>query len=116
MALEFGNRLKQSRVAVKLTQKQLAESIGVKQKQYQHWERGRAEPSIDKIQRLAFILGVNVEWLLYGGNGDFTTKEERTSKLLRMIELFLHDNPQAYPVTEKMFELLISSYKSLKNK
>jgi transcriptional regulator with XRE-family HTH domain len=98
-----------------LTQKQLAVSIGVKQKQYQHWERGRAEPSIDNIQRLAFVLGVNIEWLLYGGNGSFVSKEDKVSNLLRRIKLFLHDNPQAFNVTQKMFELLVSSYKALKN-
>ena len=116
MSVVFGNRLRKARSSVKLTQKQLAESIGVKQKQYQHWERGRAEPSIDNIQRLAFVLGVNIEWLLDGGKGGFISKEEKTSNLLRRIKLFLHDNPQAFPVTQKMFELLVSSYKSLKGK
>ncbi len=114
MSIEFGNRLKKSRTSHKLTQKQLAESIGVKQKQYQHWERGRAEPSIDKIQRLAYVLAVRVEWLLYGENEGFMSKEDKVSNLLRRIELFLHDNPQAFNVTQKMFELLGSSYKSLK--
>ena len=114
LSLDFGNRLRKARTSTKLTQKQLAESIGVRQKQYQHWERGRAEPSISNIQRLAFILGVRVEWLLYGGNGEFVSTEERTAKLLKRVKLFLHDNPQAFHVTQKMFELLISSYKSLK--
>ncbi len=116
MGIEFGHRLREARTSAKLTQKQLAESIGVKQKQYQHWERGRAEPSIDNIQRLSFVLGVNIEWLLYGGNGGFISKEEKTSNLIRRIKLFLHDNPQAFPVTQKMFELLVSSYKTLKYK
>ena len=116
MGNEFGNRLKNARNSARLTQRQLAESIGVRQKQYQHWERGRAEPSIDNIQRLAFVLGIKVEWLIYGENGKFIPTEERTTKLLRRIRLFLHDNPQAFHVTQKMFELLVSSYKSLKEK
>ena len=66
MNVKFGNRLKKARKSKNLTQKQLAESIGINQKQYQHWERGRAEPSFDKVKRLSYVLEADIEWLLYG--------------------------------------------------
>ena len=109
MGTGFGNRLKKARKAKNLTQKQLAESIGINQKQYQHWERGRAEPRFDKIQRLTHVLETDVEWLLFG-NRKLIPKEEKILDLLRSIKLFLQDNPRAFPVTQKMFELHISEY------
>jgi transcriptional regulator with XRE-family HTH domain len=116
MNIQFGKRLKKARKSKNLTQKQLAESIGVNQKQYQHWERGRAEPSFDKVKRLSYMLGINVEWLLYG-NGKLIAKNgEKASDLLRMIQLFLKDNPQALPMLQKMFELFISEYKTMRGK
>jgi len=116
MNIQFGNRLRKARKAKNLTQKQLAESIGINQKQYQHWERGRAEPSFDKVKRLSYMLGINVEWLLYGTGKLVTNNGKKTSDLLRMIQLFLKDNPRAYPLLQKMIELFISEYKAMRGK
>jgi transcriptional regulator with XRE-family HTH domain len=116
MSVKFGNRLKKARKEKKLTQKQLAESIGINQKQYQHWERGRAEPSFDKVKRLSYVLEINVEWLLYGNGKFIANKEKKTSDLLKTIQLFLKDNPQGFPMLQKMFELFISEYKAMKSK
>ena len=98
-----------------LTQKQVAESIGINQKQYQHWERGRAEPSFDKIQRLAYIHGVGIEWLLYG-KGNLIQHGDATASFVRKIELFLKNNPKALTMMQKMFELFMSSYKNATEK
>ena len=115
MSIEFGNRLKKVRTNRNLTQKQLAESIGVNQKQYQHWERDRAEPSFDKLQKLSYVLGINIEWLLFG-NGKAVPKEKKISDLLSRIQLFLKDNPQAVPLMQKTFELFMSEYKGRNGK
>ena len=116
MNVRFGNRLKKARKAKNLTQKQLAESIGINQKQYQHWERGRAEPSFDKVQRLSYILGINIEWLLYGNGKLVANNGKKNTDFLRMIQLFLKDNPQAFPMLQKMFELFISEYNAMRGK
>ena len=110
MNVKFGNRLKKARKAKKLTQKQLAESIGINQKQYQHWEAGRAEPSFDKVKRLSYVLEADIEWLLFGNGKLITNNGKKINDLFRRIELFLQDNPQAFPMTEKIFELFISEY------
>ena len=112
MSIKFGSRLKKARKAKNLTQKQLAESIGINQKQYQHWERGRAEPSFDRVKRLSYVLEADIEWLLFGNGKLITNNGKKKSDLFRRIELFLQDNPQAFPMTEKIFELFISEYKA----
>ncbi len=110
MAEEFGSRLKKLRNAKKLTQKELAETIGVNQKQYQHWERGRAEPGFDKLQRLAYALGVGVEWLIYG-NGRAVSHDDEAASLIKQINAFLKYNPHSLPIMKKMFTLFMSEYK-----
>jgi transcriptional regulator with XRE-family HTH domain len=115
MSIAFGNRLKKLRKAKKLTQKQVAESIGINQKQYQHWERGRAEPSFVKVQRLAYVFGVSIEWLVFGKE-KLIKQDNAISSFLRKIELFLKDNPKALPMMKRTNYLFISSYKKLTEK
>jgi transcriptional regulator with XRE-family HTH domain len=110
MEEEFGTRLKNLRNAKKMTQKELAETIGVNQKQCQHWERGRAEPGFDKLQRLAHALGVRIEWLLYG-NGRAVSHDDEAASLIKQIEAFLKYNPHSLPIMKKMFTLFMSEYK-----
>ena len=115
MSIAFGNRLKKLRKAKKLTQKQVAESIGINQKQYQHWEAGRAEPRFDKIQRLAYLYGVGIEWLIYG-KGKLILHDNSASAFIKEIQLFLKDNPKALRMMKNMFHLFISSYKKATKK
>lgn len=115
MSIAFGNRLKKLRKAKKLTQKQVAESIGSNQKQYQHWEAGRAEPRFDKIQRLAYVFGVGIEWLVYG-KGKFTIHDDNSSPFIKEIQIFLKNNPKALPMMQKMCELFMSEYRSKKRR
>lgn len=65
-AMEIGERLKFAREAKRLTQAQVAEFIQLDQSTVAHWERGKSRPSPDKVDRLAPLLDVDVEWLLFG--------------------------------------------------
>jgi transcriptional regulator with XRE-family HTH domain len=50
--------LKVLRVKKKLTQKELAEKIGVTEATISKWERGKSFPDVPKIDKLAEIFGV----------------------------------------------------------
>ena len=115
MEEDFGSRLKKLRNTKKLTQKELAETIGVNQKQYQHWERGRAEPGFDKLQRLAYALEVSIEWLLYG-NGRAVTHDDEAASLIKQVRAFLKYHPHSLPIMKKMFSLFMSEYKRMGKK
>lgn len=41
-----------------LTQAQLAEQLGVEQPTVQRWEKGKREPDLTQLMKIAFILGV----------------------------------------------------------
>lgn len=60
----FTDRLKTLRKEKKLTQKELAEQIGIKQNSYSDWETGKNEPSLENIIKLAKILDTTADELL----------------------------------------------------
>lgn len=53
-----------ARMAVGLTQAQLAERIGCTQKDVSRWERGMYKPGIDKLVRMAEAIGCTVDELV----------------------------------------------------
>ncbi len=62
----FGDRLVLARDALGLSQKQLADRLGVKLKTLRHWEEDRAEPRANKLVMLAGMLNVSIVWLMSG--------------------------------------------------
>ncbi|MBR2570656.1 MAG: helix-turn-helix domain-containing protein [Clostridia bacterium] len=61
---DFGNRVYELRSEAKLSQKELAELLGVTDKAVSKWENGRAKPTTDALRKLSGIFGVSVEELL----------------------------------------------------
>ncbi len=58
-------RIKQARLAKKLTQAELADMLGVTPQSVQQWE-SNTEPRKSRLTTLASILGADVNWLLFG--------------------------------------------------
>lgn len=69
-------RIRERRLALKLSQQELAERIGVEYQTVQHWEREpgdgvkSAAPKRTRLQRVAEVLGVTPEWLMTGKDSD----------------------------------------------
>lgn len=59
----FGKRLREVRKSKKITQKELAEQIGISQKSYSHWENNKTFPSFENLVKLADLLEVSLDWL-----------------------------------------------------
>ena len=57
------DKLKLSRRAKRLTQKQLADAIGIDQVQYGMWERGERNPKWENIQKLIGVLGKEINFV-----------------------------------------------------
>ena len=58
------NRLKELRQEKKLSQKELAENIGVHYRTLQNWENGESQIKQEKAQQLAEFFGVHIGYLL----------------------------------------------------
>ena len=62
----FCRNLKEARKTSSLTQKQVADRLGVVESCYANWEQGRTEPGIEMLRKLGVIFGVSIEELING--------------------------------------------------
>lgn len=60
----FNQRLKHARMAVKLTQKEVAKHLGMTPNAYQKYELGTSEPNLSKLVKLADLFMVSTDYLL----------------------------------------------------
>ncbi|QDK70154.1 helix-turn-helix domain-containing protein [Lactococcus protaetiae] len=60
----FAERLKQLRKSKALTQKEVAEQLGMTQQNYQKWESGKSSPSGETLDKLADYFQVSTDYLL----------------------------------------------------
>ena len=76
-----GEIIRDLRMAKKLTQAQLAETIGVSDKAVSKWERGCGAPDVSLLPQLCAALGVDTECLL---RGDLAQKQKSSGNLKKM--------------------------------
>lgn len=90
-AATFGDRLAGARDAAGLSQKGLADKLGVKQSVIANWEQDIKEPRANRLQMLSGLLGVSLTWLLTGeGEGPEEPSEDApvsTDMLALMAEM-----------------------------
>ena len=60
----IGDRIKEARAKLGLTQAQLARQVGVSSQTVWAWEAGRVRPKHDHLEELAFRLEVSTAWVL----------------------------------------------------
>lgn len=60
----FEERLKEQRKMFKLTQRDMAEKLGISQPSYIRYENGSSEPSQENLVKIADIFDVSVDYLL----------------------------------------------------
>ncbi len=59
----FNERLKEIRTAKKLSQKEIADKIGITEQAYQKYEYGKNQPLIDKATEIAKALDTSLDYL-----------------------------------------------------
>lgn len=62
--MQIGNRIKELRININISQQQLALNIHVSQKAIDYWERGVNEPKASYIVALAKFFDVSCDFLL----------------------------------------------------
>ena len=68
----IGQRIKQRRESLGLTQKQLADALGLTPQHISAIEQEKRFPSIDSLAKFAGQLGVNIDFLVTGKEGSVT--------------------------------------------
>ncbi|MEZ0607879.1 helix-turn-helix domain-containing protein [Fibrella sp. WM1] len=77
---EFGERLKAQRIAKKLSQDDVAKAMGKQHRTtISNWEKGKQQPSLSEIRRLAELLDTTVGYLVNG-------EESTVPKGFRLVE------------------------------
>ena len=59
----ISERLKELRLQRGLTQKELAEILGIKRNTYSDLENGKCEANYEKLEKIADFFGVSLDWL-----------------------------------------------------
>lgn len=75
--MTFGNKIKNLREDLDLTQSQVAELIPMNQSNYSKIERDQQEPDLMQLKRIAEIFGVSADYLL-GIKTDETISKDAT--------------------------------------
>ena len=70
--VSFADRLKELRQSKNITQKQIAEQIGVAERNYRRYEAGEVDPSSSKAVTIADYFNVSTDYLL--GRSDDPTR------------------------------------------
>lgn len=66
---DVGSRIKKAREDANLSQKQLAEKVGVTEKTLRSWEKGETDPNIGKAREISTVCGVRLHWIIDGDDG-----------------------------------------------
>lgn len=105
--MDFPERLAQLRKARTLTQRQLAELVGVHFTQLQRYESGASQPTLDVLRRLAVALGVSADVLLFD-------KDERgPDEVLKLKFEALRDfTPDERKIAEGVLDSLIVQHQA----
>ena len=107
------NRLKELRQEKKLSQKELAENIGVHYRTLQNWENGESQIKPEKAQQLADYFGVSVGYLL--GYEDLLDQiEEVDSELSKGMTIAKNLSVTASSSYEELFRNILILLKGLK--
>lgn len=88
MATGLGERIRDARRAMGLTQAQLAVAVGVTRSAVAQWETGRAGQVGGNLARLAAALGVSAEHLLRGGAGEAAPRGGESTGELALLRLY----------------------------
>lgn len=75
----LGTRLRTARQRAGLTLEQVGRHVGVSPQAVQQWEKDRTEPSAERLNTIAQLTAVNIQWLLTGLVVSGVTDQEHSS-------------------------------------
>ena len=88
----IGDRIKEARNKLGLTQAQLARQVGVSSQTVWSWEAGRVKPKHEHLEELAFRLEVSTGWIL--------GRDVVEAELLKEASVSFHDAVEGLPLED----------------
>lgn len=102
--MTIGENIKNVRNAKKMTQKELAETIGLSRSYLGDLEKNRRNPSTKTVKKISEKLGISVFYLMTGFPNVEDSKILKTSPVLHDTESFLKDADKS--TRERLIELI----------
>lgn len=96
-----GDKIKKARIKKYMTQEELGEKLGVKQKQISRWETDKAIPHIETLKKISEILNISLDYLLAD-----TEEYEITQRGTRSNRQRASSKPQYQGLTQPQMELM----------
>ena len=78
-------RIKSARERTGLTQKELAEKLGISQSTMQRYETGKEKITVDALVKLSEITKEDINWIVYG-NAKEMSIDTKTAQLIKKME------------------------------
>lgn len=88
--MSFGEKIRNARVDMDLSQRDMANLVPMNQSNYSKIERGVQEPSLEQLRRICQILNVDPRYLL--NLGEYASITAKDIKLLNDIKRLIKDN------------------------
>lgn len=91
--IQIGEKIKQARVAAKISQKSMANKLGLSVSTYSNYENGYREPPLEAIKQICDILGTDLSYLILG-SGKINSEEHDRNGETRQIAEEILANPE----------------------
>ena len=97
-------KIQELRINMGLTQKELAEKIGVKNYTVANWEQNRTKPSINDLKDLADFFSCSIDYLVGRENdfGQIIVANNLTEKQAQILSFYEHLSLQDKDLIEKL--------------
>jgi len=99
----FSKRLRLERLKKDITQEELGRAIGVSSSAIGYWERGKREPSMDSLKKLADYFGCTVGYLVGHTNERVPLSKEDPEKV-EILNRARNLSPEGWKQFEKALE------------
>lgn len=109
--MALSDRIKQLRTERKWTQAELADRMGIRQKQISAYERGTNIPSADVLIKMSDAFDVSLDYLAFKAKGQSAKIEVKDRDLLKYFEAIDNFNEDERRLVKEMLNLVVMKHK-----
>lgn len=91
--VSFGQRLRARRLELGLSERKVAESIGMTEESYKHLEYGNNGPSVEKLMRIGNALDISIDYLVYGSKETEGVSEDKRYIIDKIVKVIINCTP-----------------------
>lgn len=109
--VDIHERIRRLRQERKWTQEELADKLGIQQKQISAYERGANNPSTDVLMKLASVFDVSLDYLAFDIDGQSAKVQVKDRELLRYFETIDTFEETEKKIVKDILSLVVKNHK-----